>query len=89
VSIAYALAVYFIFWWLTLLLTLPFGVRNASETGDALEAGQDRGAPVLPKLRKKLVWTTALSAIFFLIFFANWHFGWITFENMPGPDKLY
>jgi predicted secreted protein len=88
-SIAYGLAVYFIFWWISLLLTLPFGVRNSSETGDALEAGQDRGAPVRPNMRRKMRMATALSAVFFLIFYANWHFGWLTLEKLPGPDKLY
>jgi predicted secreted protein len=88
-SIAYGLAVYFIFWWLSLLITLPFGVRNNAENGSALEPGQDRGAPVAPMIKKKMLAATALSAILFLVFYANWHFGWITLADLPGPDKLY
>jgi predicted secreted protein len=89
VSIAYGLAVYFIFWWISLLITLPFGVRNSDESGAVLEPGQDRGAPVVPMIKKKMLAATGLSAIVFCIFYANWHFGWITMANMPGPDKLY
>jgi predicted secreted protein len=88
-SIAYGLAVYFIFWWISLLITLPFGVRNSEESGTELEAGQDRGAPVVPKLRQKMLVATAMSAILFLIFYANWHFGWLTLQDLPGPDQLY
>ncbi len=88
-SIAYALAVYFIFWWLTLLVTLPFGIRNSHESGTELQSGQDPGAPVAPQLRRKLLWTTGISALLFLIFFANWHFGWVTLEKLAGPDQLY
>jgi predicted secreted protein len=89
VSIVYALAVYFIFWWISLLITLPFGVRNSDESGETLEAGQDQGAPVAPMLKRKMLAATGMSAILFLIFFANWHFGWLTLADLPGPDRLY
>jgi len=34
-----ALAIYFVIWWLVLFCVLPFGVRNASEAGETVEAG--------------------------------------------------
>jgi predicted secreted protein len=88
-SIAYGLAVYFIFWWITLLVTLPFGVRSNHDTGEMPQPGQDQGAPVVHRLKQKMLWTTGISAALFLLFFANWHFGWLTLEKLPGPDKLY
>jgi predicted secreted protein len=88
-SVAYGLAVYFIFWWLSLLMVLPFGVKNSHEAGESLQEGQDQGAPASPNLRKKLLWATLLSAAFFVLFVANRYFGWITIEKLPGPDKLY
>lgn len=36
-----AIAIYFIIWWLTLFVVLPFGVKNAAETGETVEDGHD------------------------------------------------
>jgi predicted secreted protein len=33
-SISTALAIYFVLWWVTLFLTLPFGVRSQHEDGE-------------------------------------------------------
>ena len=33
-SISTALAIYFVIWWVTLFLTLPFGVRSQHEEGE-------------------------------------------------------
>lgn len=56
-----AIALYFIIWWLVLFAVLPIGVRNAEESGEAMPAGHDAGAPVAPMLGKKLVITTIVS----------------------------
>ena len=37
-SISTALAVYFVIWWVTLFLTLPFGVRSQHEEGGGAPA---------------------------------------------------
>jgi len=42
-----AAAIYFVIWWLVLFTVLPFGVRNAAETGEVVEAGNDPGAPTV------------------------------------------
>jgi predicted secreted protein len=63
------LAIYFIIWWLTLFVILPFGVRNASEAGQTVDPGHDPGAPVNPQLGRKLLATTAVSAVIFGLFF--------------------
>jgi predicted secreted protein len=47
-NLASAIAIYFIIWWLVLFLVLPFGIRNAHETGEAVEAGMSRGASRAP-----------------------------------------
>ncbi|MCP8938279.1 DUF1467 family protein [Alsobacter sp. SYSU M60028] len=61
-----AIALYFIVWWLTLFAMLPIGVRAQHEPGadNAAEpvSGSDPGAPRLPMMGKKIVWTT-LAAI--------------------------
>jgi predicted secreted protein len=60
-GISGAIALYFVVWWLTLFAMLPIGVRNAGEeNGDAdvHVEGADPGAPRLPMMGRKLIWTT-------------------------------
>ena len=62
-----ALAIYFIVWWIVLFTVLPFGVRSQVESGEVVP-GSDPGAPVVPRLRAKLIWTTIVaSAVFALL----------------------
>ena len=63
-SIATGLAIYFIIWWVVLFAVLPFGVRSQQESGDVAR-GSDPGAPVLPRLARKLLWTTIVSGVVF------------------------
>jgi predicted secreted protein len=63
-TIAGALALYFIIWWTVLFVTLPFGVRSQAETGEVV-AGTEPGAPVSPNLKKKALWTTLIAAVLF------------------------
>ena len=65
-TISTALAVYFVIWWITLFLTLPFGVRSQHEDGDSAD-GTDPGAPILARMGGKLIWTTLISAVFFAV----------------------
>ena len=67
-SISTAFAIYFVMWWIVLFLTLPFGVRSQHEDGEG-PPGTDPGAPVLTRMKPKLIWTTIISAI---IFAAAW-----------------
>jgi predicted secreted protein len=63
-TISTALAIYFVFWWVVLFVTLPFGVRSQFEDGNA-PAGTDPGAPVYTRMGRKLIWTTVISAVLF------------------------
>jgi predicted secreted protein len=65
-SIATALAIYFVIWWVTLFLTLPFGVRSQHEDGEGAP-GTDPGAPILARMGSKLIWTTIISAAIFAV----------------------
>ena len=66
-SLTGALALYFLVWWITLFAVLPFGVRSQAEAGD-VATGSDPGAPALPGLGEKAVWTSlAASLVFTLI----------------------
>lgn len=62
------LAIYFIIWWVVLFAVLPWGIRSQVETGD-VSPGTDPGAPAAPALGVKLLWTTAISAVIFAVFY--------------------
>ena len=65
-SIAGALSLYFVIWWTLLFAMLPFGVRSQAEHGDIAE-GTEPGAPTLPRLREKAIWTSAAAGIVLLV----------------------
>jgi predicted secreted protein len=65
VSVTTAVAIYFLIWWLTLFAVLPFGVRSQHE-GETTP-GTDPGAPILPRILSKLVWTTLVSSAIFAV----------------------
>ena len=54
-AISTAIAIYFLIWWIVLFAVLPWGVRAQGEGG---APGTDPGAPRVPRLKAKLVWTT-------------------------------
>lgn len=60
-TLALALALYFIIWWLVLFAVLPFGVRSQAETGEVAE-GTEPGAPATPLLVRKMLATTLIAA---------------------------
>lgn len=77
-----ALAIYFLFWSLTLFAILPLGVRTAQEEGAEPVPGQADSAPQSPGLRRKAKLTTLVSAILFALYYANYVQGWITLEDI-------
>ncbi len=67
-----AVAIYFTTWWIVLFAVLPWGVRSQEEARDVVP-GSDPGAPTLPRLLVKALWTTAIAAVvfaFILVLFA-------------------
>ena len=81
---ASAVAIYLLFWAITLFVVLPFGVRTADEAGQSKVPGQADSAPMHPMLARKFLWTTALATALFALFMANYYQGWIRLEDIPG-----
>ena len=65
-TIAGAMALYFVVWWTALFAVLPFGARSQADAGDVFP-GSDPGAPALPALNEKAIWTTIVAAVVFTI----------------------
>ena len=71
------------FWWIVLFLTLPFGVRSQHEDGEgAVVPGTDPGAPVAPRMGRKLIWTTLISAVLFAASMLAYHAGYLNIERL-------
>ena len=83
-QISTMLAIYFVVWWITLFLTLPFGIRSQREEGEDIP-GTDPGAPSMPGMARKLIWTTILSAAFFAAGMSAYYAGYL---NIARLSKL-
>ena len=64
-----AVAVYFTMWWTLLFAVLPFGVRSQREEQDVVP-GSEPGAPHKAHMIQKILWTTALTTVVFVVFLA-------------------
>jgi len=80
-TISTALAIYFVIWWITLFLTLPFGVRSQHEDGESA-AGTDPGAPVASRMGRKLIWTTVISAVIYGLAMLAYNAGYLNIERL-------
>jgi predicted secreted protein len=80
-SLATAVAIYFIIWWVVLFAVLPWGVRSQEEGGDIV-SGSDPGAPVVPRLWWKLLWTTVVAGVIFAVAAVVYVNRWVTLEGL-------
>jgi predicted secreted protein len=83
VSIGTDFAIYFIIWWVVLFAVLPWGVRSQQESGE-VSPGTDPGAPAIPRLRRKLVWTTIVAALVFAIWYVVYAYRLIRIDDLAA-----
>lgn len=78
-----AVAIYFLIWWVVLFAILPWGIRSQVESGDVVE-GSDPGAPAIPRLLKKLIWTTVVATLVFAIVAVLYVNRLVTFDDLAA-----
>lgn len=71
---------YLLIWWTSLFCVLPWGNRIAENP----VPGQAHGAPDFPRLKKKFLVTTALSAALWVILYALVSADIIDFRQIAG-----
>ena len=71
-------AIYFIIWWLTLFVVLPFGVRRDTE----IEEGNDPGAPARSRMWVKAAINTGVASVLWLVVYAIIEFDLITLDDL-------
>ena len=81
-----AFAVYLTIWWVVFLGILPIGVTSHADAGIDKHDGGDPGAPVDPKLKKKAITTSWVSAIIFVVVWSLFAFHIITFPALRGGE---
>jgi predicted secreted protein len=80
-TISTGFAIYFVLWWIVLFVTLPFGIRSQHEDGGGA-AGTDPGAPIASQMGRKLIWTTAISAVIFVAAMLAYNAGFLNVERL-------
>jgi predicted secreted protein len=83
VTLAFAIALYFIIWWIVLFAMLPIGVRTSEEVGEKTSPGHAESAPHLPNLLPKMVATTVVASILFAALYAVIVHRVITLDDIP------
>ena len=73
-----ALAIYFLFWALSVFFVLPFGVRTAEEAGVELVPGQAESAPHGFSVKRTAIRTTIVATVLWSLFLLNYIYGWVT-----------
>lgn len=79
-----AAAIFFLIWWVVLFAVLPWGVRSQHE-GGTIVPGSDPGAPAIPYLRRKLLWTTFVAALIFAACYVVYVEHLVTIEGLTAP----
>ena len=82
-TIGTGIAIYLTLWWVVLFMVLPLGVVSHAEAGIDKGDGGDPGAPVDPKLKKKFITTTWVSAVLFVILWLVIRFQLVTLPEVP------
>jgi predicted secreted protein len=76
------LAIYILFWTMTLFVVLPFSARTDEEAGAQRRPGHAESAPHRFSFAQVALRTTLVSALIFGLFYANYHAGWVTIDML-------
>jgi len=79
-DIVSSIVVYILLWWWVFFMTLPFGAKPSSE----LVPGQAPSAPEKPRIVRKMLITSGIAAILFVIVDAIIASGIFSFRDMAG-----
>ena len=82
--ISTAIAIFFLIWWVVLFAVLPWGVRSQHEAG-SVAPGTDPGAPVIPNLLRKLLWTTLAAVVIFAACYVVYVERLVTLQGLTAP----
>ncbi len=79
-----AVGIIVLIWWEVLFAVLPWGIRSQHEGGE-IAPGTDPGAPAIPNLGRKLLWTTVVSVVIFAACYVVYADRLISLEGLVRP----
>lgn len=87
-TVTTSIAIFFLIWWVMLFVVLPWGVHRQDEDGE-ITPGTDPGAPAIPNLKWKLVWTTLVSLAVYAACYVVYVDRLVTLEGLLAPFGLH
>jgi predicted secreted protein len=84
-GVSLSIAVYLTVWWVVFLSILPLGVVSHAEAGIKPEGGGDPSSPVDPKLKRKFITTTWVSAVIFAVVWLVMYFHLVHLPPLRVP----
>ena len=81
-SLAFAISMYVVIWWIVLFAMLPIGVRTQAEEGK-VAPGTAESAPHQPRLLAKMVATTVVASMVFAAVYVIIVHRVITLDQIP------
>jgi predicted secreted protein len=82
VTLAFAIALYVVIWWIVLFAMLPIGVRTQYDDGE-VSPGTAESAPQRPQLLAKMLATTVIAGVVFAALYAIIVHRVITLDDIP------
>jgi predicted secreted protein len=82
VTVAFAIAIYLIIWWVVLFAMLPIGVRTQAEEGE-VSPGTTESAPHRPRLLAKMAATTVVASVVFAVVYLIVAHHLIALDDIP------
>lgn len=76
------IAIYFLFWVMSLFVVLPWGVKTHDEAGVEKLPGQADSAPHNFSFGRVALRVTIVATLLFGLFYLNYHFGWIGIDML-------
>lgn len=76
------IAIYALFWVMSAIFMLPFGVRTHDEAGLPKVPGQAQSAPAHFNPRQIARRASVLGLVFFALYYANYIYGWVSTDDL-------
>jgi predicted secreted protein len=83
-DLMFGASVYLVIWWTVLFAVLPLGVQSHHEAGLDVPGGGDPASPVDPRLLRKFITTTWVSAIVFALVYVCMRYHLVHLPALSG-----
>ncbi|RVT85858.1 DUF1467 family protein [Rhodobacteraceae bacterium CCMM004] len=86
-GITSALVLFAVIWFMVLFVALPVRLETQGDRGEVVP-GTHAGAPANLRMKRKLAWVTAISAVLWVVIAAVILSGWITARDLDWFDRM-